>query len=119
MPKNRNIEPTTKAIKTVTARNGKIARLPRFVRGQLGRKPAKYIIQVENGVPGAQLELTGDEEIEKPEAEPGQGESKSVKPPRKRRTVQKARKTKPGKVANPLKANDVEGGKEEESSQAQ
>ena len=87
-----------------------------FWGGELGRKPAKYIIQVENDAPGAKLELTGDEKVEKPEPEPGQGESKSVKPARKRRTVQRAGKTKPGKLANPLKANDIEDGKKAQSS---
>jgi len=95
MPKNRNIEPTTKAIKTVTARNGKIARLPRFVRGQLGRKPAKYIIQVENDVPGTALALPTTKKEK----------SRSNQPKRSRQSNQPE---KPAlKMSNKLKSNNI------------
>jgi hypothetical protein len=75
-----------------------------FGGGELGRKLAKYIVAVENDVPGAKLEIT-DEALKN--AKRGREESKSVKPTRKRRTVQRAGKTKPDNLAKPLQENEI------------
>ena len=73
--------------------------------GELGAKIAKYIIQVENDVPGAKLDLTGDEQTEKHERKP-------VKPTRKRR----ARKTRMEKANKPLEENEIDATNEDQSS---
>ena len=74
-----------------------------FGGGELGRKLAKYVVALENDVPDAKLEIT-EEDVEKSK----RSREKSVKPKRNRRTVQRARKTKPDNVDKPLKANDIE-----------
>lgn len=76
-----------------------------FGGGELGRKLAQYVVALENDVPGADLDLTGDE---KPDP-------KLVPPPRKKRTVQptirrtvrRARKSRPRYVRKPLRKNKI------------
>ena len=75
-----------------------------FGGGELGRKLARYIVAVENDVPGAKLEIT-DEDLKK--AKQGRSKLKCVKPTRKEQTVQRARKTRARKVANPLEENEI------------
>jgi hypothetical protein len=81
-----------------------------FGGGELGRKIAKYIIQVENDIPGAKLELTNDEKN-------GKIAPNSVKPAPKKRTAKRARKTEATKMIKPLEENEMQGDEEAESSQ--
>src|SRR5271157_5070830 len=87
-----------------------------FGGGEFGRKLAKYVVALENDVPGAKLEIT-EEDLKK--AKRGRVEPKPVKPARKERTVQQARKTRAKKVSKPLQEKEMEDGKEQESSQDQ
>jgi hypothetical protein len=87
-----------------------------FGGGTIGRKIAKYILAVRNDRP-AELEILPSDKFEEPEPEPKEPES--VKPAQKRQTVKQARKTRPKKAANPLDKKEIEGEKQEESSQDQ
>jgi hypothetical protein len=87
-----------------------------FGGGEAGRKIAQFILAVKNDrEPESDLLPTDKFAHEKPSPE----EANSVKPPRKRRTVKQAGKTRPQKAANPLEENEMECEKKEESSQAQ
>jgi hypothetical protein len=84
-----------------------------FGGGEVGRKLAKYVIALENDMPDATLELT-DEDFAK--TKQNRSQSKSVKKAGKRRTAQRARKTRAGNGDKPLQEKEMEGEKEEESS---
>ena len=75
---------------------------PVFGGGELGKKIAKYIVQIENDVPGAELELTGDEKPD-PKIVPPPPKKRTVKPTRRRRPPQskkrKATRTRQPRVA--------------------
>jgi hypothetical protein len=76
-----------------------------FGGGRMGDKIAKYIIKVENDVPGAKLEIT--KEDLKREKRPS-SRAKPAKPAGKRRTAKPARKTRVRKAAKPLQENELE-----------
>jgi len=88
-----------------------------FGGGKAGRKIAEYILAVRRGNLDADLDLLPTDKYEIEEA--AEKKAKTVKPTRKRQTVQRAGKTKTDNMANPLKENEIDGGKGEESSQAQ
>jgi hypothetical protein len=68
-----------------------------FGGGELGRKIAKYIIEVENDIPGAKLELPDNKKIEKP-----------AKPTRKQQTAKRANKTTAKTIDKQLEENEME-----------
>ena len=73
----------------------------------MGRKLAKYIVSVENDVPGAKLEIT-EEDLEKTK----RGKGTPAKPA-------KARKTNGKKANKPLPENEMDENEEEETSPGQ
>jgi hypothetical protein len=75
----------------------------------LGRKLAKYVVAVENDMPGAKLEVT-DEDLRR--AKQGRGKSKPVKPA-------SAGKSQQAEVNKKLEENEMEGWKEAETSSCQ
>jgi hypothetical protein len=79
---------------------------PAFGGGELGRKIAKYIVQLENDVPGAKLDLTGDE---KPDP-------KLVPPTPKVRTAKRTRKSRAKREDKALDTNEMEVEEVEKSS---
>jgi hypothetical protein len=87
-----------------------------FGGGEAGRKIAQFILAVKNDRE-PESDLLPTDKFAHEEASPEEAES--VKPPRKRRTVKPAGKTKPKKAANPLEENEMECEKKEESSQDQ
>ena len=88
-----------------------------FGGGTAGRKIAQYILAVQRGNLDADFDLLPTDKCEIEEA--AEKEAKPVKPTRKPRTAQPARKTKPNNVAKPLEQNEMDRGKEEESSQGE
>ena len=75
-----------------------------FGGGEAGRKIAQFILAVKNDrEPESDLLPTDKFAHEKPSPE----EANSVKPPRKRRTVKQAGRTRPQKAANPLEENEI------------
>ncbi len=89
-----------------------------FGGGEAGQKLAKYIIQVENDVPGAKLELP-DEVLKKSKGSREESKPKPVKAVKAKQPVADATKTKPANVAKPLDDNEIAGAKEEQCSQVQ
>ncbi len=89
-----------------------------FGGGEAGQKLAKYIIQVENDVPGAKLELP-DEVLKKSKGSREESKPKPVKAVKAKRTVVEAVKTDPETAAKPLEDNEIAGAQEEQCSQAQ
>jgi len=88
-----------------------------FGGGAVGRKIAEYIQAVRRGNLDADLDLLPTDNYGIEEA--AEKKAKPVKPSRKRRTVQRATKTNSVNVDKPLQESEMEGGKEEDSSQAQ
>jgi hypothetical protein len=87
-----------------------------FGGGEAGRKIAQFILAVKNDRdPESDLLPTDKFAHEEPSPE----EAEPVKPPRKRRTVKQAGKTRPQKSANALEENEMECETKEESSQDQ
>ena len=87
-----------------------------FGGGEAGRKIAQFILAVKNDRQ-PESDLLPTDKFAHEEASPEEAEP--VKPPRKRRTVKQAGKTRLPKAANPLEEKEMEGGKKEESSQHQ
>ena len=88
-----------------------------FGGGAVGRKIAQYILAVRRGNLDADLDLLPTDKYGHEEA--AEKKAKPVKPTRKERPVKHAKKTKPDNVAKPLEDNEIDCGKEEESSQVQ
>jgi hypothetical protein len=88
-----------------------------FGDGAAGRKIAQYILAIERGDLDADFDLLPTDKCESEEA--AEKRAKRVKPTRQRRTVQRARKTKPDNAANPLQEKEIENEKVEHSSPAE
>jgi hypothetical protein len=88
-----------------------------FGGGAAGRKIAQYILAIQRGNLDADFDLLPTDKYEIEEA--AEKKAKPVKPPRKQRTAPRPRKTKQDAVAKPLEDNEIDGAKEEKSSQAE
>jgi hypothetical protein len=96
-------------------------KLPAMVKmfggGVAGRKIAQYILAVQRGNLDADLDLLPTDKYGHEEA--AEKKAKPAKPARKQRTAPRPRKTKQAAVAKPLEDNEIDGAKEEKSSQAE
>ena len=81
-----------------------------FGGGEIGEKLAHYVVQVENDVPGAKLEMPTKEEMEKERKEPEPEETLASPPKEKTKKKIKSRKPRGAKApaeSKPLEGNDM------------
>ncbi len=86
-----------------------------FGGGTAGRKIAQYILAIQRGNLDADFDLLPTDKYEIEES--AEKEAEPVKPARKWRSGHRATKTKPVNVAKPLQKNELDGGRDDDSSQ--